>query len=98
VNDFNTKNPMDAQFGKVWERSQPVAKYTGPDDAKYEGDYKGLGKTFPHKITGKLDKPGPDFYAAFSRTVNTNGTGILIGGAARPTGSSAVNVGMRHAF
>jgi predicted porin len=39
-----------------------------------------------------------DFYAAFSRTVNTNGTGILIGGAARPAGSSAVNVGMRHAF
>jgi predicted porin len=39
-----------------------------------------------------------DFYAAFSRTVNTNGNGILIGGAARPSGSSAVNVGMRHAF
>ncbi|WP_331093698.1 alkaline phosphatase family protein, partial [Archangium sp.] len=42
VSDFNTKNPMDAQFGKVWERSQPAAKYTGPDDAGYEGDYKGL--------------------------------------------------------
>jgi predicted porin len=41
---------------------------------------------------------GTDFYAAYSRTVNTNGTGILIGGAARPSGSSAVNVGMRHAF
>jgi predicted porin len=39
-----------------------------------------------------------DFYAAFSHTINTNGNGILIGGAARPTGSSAVNVGMRHAF
>jgi predicted porin len=39
-----------------------------------------------------------DFYAAFSRTVNTNGTGIPIGGAARPSGSSAVNIGMRHAF
>lgn len=39
-----------------------------------------------------------DFYAALSHTVNTNSTGILIGGAARPSGSSAVNVGMRHAF
>jgi predicted porin len=39
-----------------------------------------------------------DFYAAFSHTVNTNGTGILINGAARPSGSSAINVGMRHAF
>ena len=39
-----------------------------------------------------------DFYAAVSHTVNTNSAGILIGGAARPSGSSAVNVGMRHAF
>jgi predicted porin len=39
-----------------------------------------------------------DFYAALSHTVNTNGNGVLIGGAARPSGSSAVNVGMRHAF
>jgi predicted porin len=39
-----------------------------------------------------------DFYAALSHTLNTNGTGIPIGGAARPSGSSAVNVGMRHAF
>jgi predicted AlkP superfamily pyrophosphatase or phosphodiesterase len=59
---------MDAHFGKVWDRSQPAAKYTGPDDAAYEGDYKGLGKTFPHKITGKLDKPGPDFYVALAAT------------------------------
>ena len=39
-----------------------------------------------------------DFYAAFTHTVNTNGTGILISGAAHPSGSSAINVGMRHAF
>jgi predicted porin len=39
-----------------------------------------------------------DFYAALSHTVTTNGNGVLIGGAARPSGSSAVNVGMRHAF
>ncbi|WP_224249333.1 alkaline phosphatase family protein [Hyalangium gracile] len=68
VTEFNAKNPMDAHFGKVWDRSQPAAKYTGPDEAAYEGDYKGLGKTFPHKITGKLDKPGPDFYVAFAAT------------------------------
>ncbi len=39
-----------------------------------------------------------DFYAALSHTVTTNGNGVLIGGAARLNGSSAVNVGMRHAF
>ena len=41
---------------------------------------------------------GTDFYAAFSRTVNTSGAGILRESAARPSGSAAVNVGMRHAF
>jgi predicted porin len=39
-----------------------------------------------------------DFYAAISHTVTTAGNGLLIGGAAHPSGSSAVNVGMRHAF
>lgn len=39
-----------------------------------------------------------DFYAAFSHTVNTKSAGILIDGAARRGGSSAVNVGMRRAF
>jgi predicted AlkP superfamily pyrophosphatase or phosphodiesterase len=68
VSQFNEKNKMDAQFGKVWDRAQPAAKYTGTDDASYEGDYKGMGKTFPHKITGKLEKPGPDFYVAFAAT------------------------------
>jgi predicted porin len=38
-----------------------------------------------------------DFYAAISRTVTTNGNGLLISGV-HPSGSSAVNVGMRHAF
>jgi predicted porin len=39
-----------------------------------------------------------DFYTALSRTVNTSGAGVPIGDAARMSGSSAVNVGMRHAF
>jgi predicted porin len=39
-----------------------------------------------------------DFYAALSHTVITSGAGILISGAAHPSGSSALNVGMRHAF
>ncbi|CAH0305258.1 hypothetical protein SRABI118_04555 [Massilia sp. Bi118] len=36
-----------------------------------------------------------DFYAALSHTVTTKGNGVLI---AHPNGSSAVNIGMRHAF
>ena len=39
-----------------------------------------------------------DFYTAVSRTLTTNGNGLLVGGAAHPSGSLAVNIGMRHAF
>jgi predicted porin len=38
-----------------------------------------------------------DFYAALSHTVNTNGNGVMVH-SVRANGSSAVNVGMRHAF
>lgn len=71
---WNTKKLADASFGKAWERALPEAAYalTGPDDAKAEGDSKGLGKTFPHKVTGKLKAPGPDFYEAFVQTPFAN--------------------------
>jgi predicted porin len=40
-----------------------------------------------------------DFYAAYSRINNRNGAGYTVGnGSSRGAGSSAVNVGMRHAF
>jgi len=38
-----------------------------------------------------------DFYAALSHTVNTNGNGVTVH-SARANGSSAINIGMRHAF
>lgn len=40
-----------------------------------------------------------DFYAAYSRITNRNGANYTVGNAsARGSGSSALNVGMRHAF
>lgn len=40
-----------------------------------------------------------DFYAAYSRITNRNGAGYTVGNASsRGNGSSALNVGMRHAF
>jgi arylsulfatase A-like enzyme len=71
---WNTKKLADASFGKPWERALPEAAYalTGPDDAKAEGDSKGLGKTFPHKVNGKLAAPGPDYYEAFIQTPFAN--------------------------
>lgn len=71
---WNTKKLADASFGKPWERTLPEAAYaiSGPDDAKAEGDSKGLGKTFPHKVNGKLTAPGPDYYEAFVQTPFAN--------------------------
>ncbi len=71
---WNTRKLADASFGKPWERVLPEAAYalSGPDDAKAEGDSKGLGKTFPHKVTGKLTAPGPDYYEAFVQTPFAN--------------------------
>jgi predicted AlkP superfamily pyrophosphatase or phosphodiesterase len=74
VTGWNTKKLADASFGKSWERSLPEAAYSVsvPDDAKSEGDSKGLGKTFPHKVDGKLPAPGPDYYEAFVQTPFAN--------------------------
>lgn len=71
---WNTKKVADASFNKTWERALPEAAYavSGPDDAKAEGNPKGLGKTFPHKVNGKLSAPGPDFYGAFVQTPFAN--------------------------
>jgi predicted AlkP superfamily pyrophosphatase or phosphodiesterase len=69
---WNTKKVADASFGKEWGRALPETAYTGPDDAKGEGDSKGLGKVFPHKVTGKLAAPGPDYYEAFVQTPFAN--------------------------
>lgn len=71
---WNTKKLADASFGKSWDRALPEAAYAlaGPDDAKWEGDSEGLGKTFPHKVNGKLTAPGKDFYEAFVQTPFAN--------------------------
>lgn len=71
---WNTKKLADASFGKSWERLLPEAAYalSGVDDAKGEADSKGLGKTFPHKVNGKLTAPGPDYYEAFVQTPFAN--------------------------
>ncbi|MGA1871743.1 MAG: alkaline phosphatase family protein [bacterium] len=72
VKSWNKKKIADSFFNKTWDRSLPVSAYAAPDDAPYEGDVKGLGKTFPHAVNGKLAKPGPDFYEAFMRTPFAN--------------------------
>ncbi len=74
VAGWNTKKVADGSFGKSWEKSLPDGAYTisGADDAVSEGDSKGLGKVFPHKVTGKLTAVGPDYYEAYVQTPFAN--------------------------
>jgi predicted AlkP superfamily pyrophosphatase or phosphodiesterase len=68
VTAWNGKRPADAFFGKTWERLLPPARYPEPDDVKTEAGGKALGRTFPHKVTGKLTKPGPDYFTDLQHT------------------------------
>ncbi len=74
VTQWNGKKLADGWFGKSWDKVAPAAAYAAsqPDDAASEGGGKGLGKTFPHKITGKLSAPGPEYYEAFCMTPFAN--------------------------
>jgi predicted AlkP superfamily pyrophosphatase or phosphodiesterase len=63
---FNAANPPTAWFGKNWEPVRPLTEYQGEDDRPYEGESYGLGRVFPHPLTGGLTAPGPQAYTAFA--------------------------------
>ena len=67
VEQFNQDRPADQWFGKAWDRFRPDLDYdalVGPDDVVGEGSGAKQGRTFPHPMTGGLDKPGSAFYQA----------------------------------
>ncbi|MBM7115758.1 alkaline phosphatase family protein [Archangium primigenium] len=66
LKDFNTTQPPGAWHGQTWELSRPRAEYTGEDDRPQEGESYGLGRVFPHPLTGGLAAPGPASYSAFA--------------------------------
>ncbi|MBK8255436.1 MAG: alkaline phosphatase family protein [Polyangiaceae bacterium] len=74
VETWNKKKLADSYFGKMWDRALPVSAYAGAaaDDTASEAGWKGLGKTFPHKVDGKLKAPGPDYYEALCETPFAN--------------------------
>ncbi|AKJ02823.1 putative AlkP superfamily pyrophosphatase or phosphodiesterase [Archangium gephyra] len=63
---FNAANPSEAWFSKTWEPLLPRSAYVGEDDRPYEGEQYGLGRVFPHPLTGGLPSPGPQSYTAFA--------------------------------
>lgn len=71
---WNAKKLADTWFGKTWDRALPIEAYavSAPDDTPSEAGAKGLGRTFPHKVTGKLKAPGPAYYEALCATPFAN--------------------------
>ncbi|PTL76509.1 alkaline phosphatase family protein [Vitiosangium sp. GDMCC 1.1324] len=64
---FNARKLADAGFGKAWELLRPRAEYVGEDDRAAEPpDPYGMGRTFPHALSGGLEKPGPASYRVFA--------------------------------
>ncbi len=63
---FNASHPPEAWFSKSWEPLLPRTEYVGEDDRPFEGEHSGLGRTFPHPLTGGLAAPGPQSYTAFA--------------------------------
>jgi predicted AlkP superfamily pyrophosphatase or phosphodiesterase len=55
VQKFNASGKANSYFGKMWEKSLPAGAYAlvDRDDAPYEEDNDGFGRTFPHPIRGK---------------------------------------------
>lgn len=66
LSDFNAAHPPATWFRQTWEMVRPGADYRGEDDHPYEGGYYGLGRVFPHPLTGGLTAPGPESYTAFA--------------------------------
>ncbi len=68
---FNGRRPIEAVFGKTWERLLNADVYEavqGPDDAPGESALYGLGRTFPQKIDGGRPEISPHFYTAFDHS------------------------------
>jgi predicted AlkP superfamily pyrophosphatase or phosphodiesterase len=84
-------HPIDAQYGRVWNRVLPVRRYFFDDRGLGEPATAGYSTTFPHKLTRPSGKPDQAFYDAWERTPFSDEmlTNIAIA-MSRPLGRSAV--------
>ncbi|MHC5063036.1 MAG: alkaline phosphatase family protein [Planctomycetota bacterium] len=63
LEEFNAAGRVEGYFGRTWERDQNDAAFDGlQDERKWEGMDWDLRRSFPHRIDGGLQEPGPRFY------------------------------------
>ncbi len=68
LNAWATANPIDAQYGRVWDRLLPPAKYFYTDSGLAEPATADYPNVFPHRQTQPGGKPDQVFYDTWART------------------------------
>jgi predicted AlkP superfamily pyrophosphatase or phosphodiesterase len=69
---FNARGLPNGYFSQQWTLLLPRSEYLGEDDRSYEHDEVGLGRTFPHPLSGGLQAPGPRSYTALAASPMSN--------------------------
>ncbi len=82
VKAFNDKKPADAWFGKSWELLSPPKDYLNDDDRPFESDVWGMGRKFPHPLSGGLETPGNNSYLALMASPHFNDLQVAFAKAA----------------
>jgi predicted AlkP superfamily pyrophosphatase or phosphodiesterase len=68
VKRFLDANPIAADFGRVWERLLPLARYTEPDAAVGEAPPRGWTPLFPHPLRGTGGEADSSFHTQWERS------------------------------
>lgn len=69
VQQWVAANPIDADFGKTWDRLLPASRYRGRDDGDGEAPPRGWTAVFPHVLNGDGGgRPNAPFYAQWERS------------------------------
>ncbi|HVG62281.1 MAG TPA: alkaline phosphatase family protein [Hyalangium sp.] len=69
---FNGRALADGYVSQEWVPLLPRTEYLGEDERPYEADEAGLGRAFPHPLSGGLQAPGPRSYAALAASPLSN--------------------------
>jgi len=62
VADFISRNPVEKDFGKVWDRALPRERYLFEDPAVGARAAKGMTSAFPHVVKGGSPSPDAMYY------------------------------------
>ncbi len=62
VQAYVDAHPIDADYGKVWQRMMPPSRYPEPDAGEGEAPVKGWTSSFPHVLKGAGNAPDAQYH------------------------------------